>query len=57
VPALAEALAAHRDFAGLGRVLLPRGARDRPLAAALRPLLLTTAPGVAGRLADDLVAS
>jgi uncharacterized protein YcaQ len=39
VPALAEALLAHRDFAGVRRVLLPRTARHRGLAAALRPLL------------------
>lgn len=39
VPALAEALLAHRDFAGARRVLLPRTARHRGLAAALRPLL------------------
>lgn len=37
--ALAEALVAHRDFAGLRRVSLPREARHRALAAALRPML------------------
>jgi hypothetical protein len=37
--ALAEALVAHRDFAGLRRVALPRVGRHRALAAALRPML------------------
>jgi uncharacterized protein YcaQ len=40
-PAFAEALAAHRDFAGLRRVAMPRAVRHRPLAAAVRDRLLT----------------
>jgi uncharacterized protein YcaQ len=39
VPALAAALVAHRAFAGVRRVSLPRTARHRSLATALRPLL------------------
>jgi len=39
VDALAEALAAHRRFAGMGRVTLPRTARHRDLAHELRPRL------------------
>lgn len=39
VPALAAALAAHRDFAGLRAVTLPRHVRHRALAAAIRNLL------------------
>ena len=36
VPALADALDAHRRFGGVRRVTLPRTARVRPIAAALR---------------------
>jgi uncharacterized protein len=36
VAALAAALAAHRDFAGLETVALPREARHRPLVTAIR---------------------
>ncbi|MHB8460370.1 MAG: winged helix-turn-helix domain-containing protein [Candidatus Limnocylindrales bacterium] len=39
VDGLGEALRAHRDFAGLQRVVLPRTARHRALAGELRPLL------------------
>jgi uncharacterized protein len=39
VQALAAALAAHRDFADLSRIALPRTVRHRPLVAALRPHL------------------
>jgi uncharacterized protein len=39
VPALADALRAHAAFAGSTRVALPRTARHRDLAAALRPVL------------------
>ncbi len=39
VPALAAALVAHRDFAGVRRVSLPRTARHRALVSALRPHL------------------
>jgi uncharacterized protein YcaQ len=37
--ALAEALAAHRDFAGLDSVTFPPGSRHRPLAVAVRAAL------------------
>ena len=36
--AFAEAIGAHRDFAGLGRVAMPRRARERALAAAVRAM-------------------
>ena len=39
VPALADALDAHRRFGGVRRVTLPRTARLRPIAAALRERL------------------
>ncbi|MBF6605350.1 MAG: YcaQ family DNA glycosylase [Chloroflexi bacterium] len=39
VDGLAEALRAHRDFAGLQRVVLPRTVRHRALAGALRQFL------------------
>ena len=39
VDAFAEALRAHRDFAGLAKVALPRVARHRELAAAVRKRL------------------
>ena len=39
VPALADALDAHRRFGGVRRVTLPRTARVRPIAAALRERL------------------
>ena len=39
VDGLAEALTAHRRFAGMGRVVLPRTARHRDLARELRPRL------------------
>ncbi len=47
--ALADALVAHRDFLDLDRVLLPRTARHRPLAHALRDRL---APAPATRVAS-----
>ncbi|HEX7472641.1 MAG TPA: crosslink repair DNA glycosylase YcaQ family protein [Candidatus Limnocylindrales bacterium] len=39
VDGLAEALQAHRRFAGMGRIVLPRTARHRDLARDLRPRL------------------
>jgi hypothetical protein len=36
VPALADALAAHRDFGDLASIAFPRAARHRPLVAALK---------------------
>ena len=39
VAAFAAAVAAHRDFGGLGRVELPRGTRHRPFAVAARGAL------------------
>ena len=39
VDGLTEALLAHRRFAGMSRVVLPRTARHRDLARELRPLL------------------
>ncbi|MBA2756935.1 MAG: winged helix DNA-binding domain-containing protein, partial [Chloroflexi bacterium] len=39
VPALAAALEAHRRFAGVSRVTLPRTARLRPIASSLRERL------------------
>ena len=39
VDGLADALLAHRRFAGMGRVVLPRTARHRDLARELRPRL------------------
>ena len=44
VPALADALDAHRRFGGVRRVTLPRTARLRPIAAALRERLAERAP-------------
>jgi len=43
VPALAEAIEAHRRFGGVRRVTLPRATRLRPLASALRDRLLVPA--------------
>jgi len=42
--AFADAVAAHRDFAGLNRVAMPRRSRDRALAASVR-----TMPGASRR--------
>jgi uncharacterized protein YcaQ len=39
VPALADALRAHRDFADLRLITFPRGTRHRPLATAVRGAL------------------
>jgi uncharacterized protein YcaQ len=39
VPALADALRAHRDFADLRSITFPRGTRHRPLATAVRGAL------------------
>jgi hypothetical protein len=39
VPALADALRAHRDFADLHSITFPRGTRHRPLATAVRGVL------------------
>jgi hypothetical protein len=39
VPALVDALRAHRDFANLRSITLPRGTRHRPLATAVRGAL------------------
>ncbi|MGH2511678.1 MAG: DNA glycosylase AlkZ-like family protein, partial [Candidatus Limnocylindrales bacterium] len=39
VAGLADALTAHRRFAGMNRVVLPRTARQRDLARELRPRL------------------
>ncbi len=39
IDGLADALAAHRQFAGMNRVVLPRTARHRDLARELRPRL------------------
>ncbi len=46
VDALAEALRAHAAFADATRVVLPRTARHRPLAQALRPRLAMTRAGL-----------
>ncbi len=37
--AFAAAIAAHRDFGGLGRVAFPRAVRHRPFLAEVRPIL------------------
>ena len=38
-PAFAAAVAAHRDFGGLGRVVFPRGVRHRPFLTEVRAIL------------------
>lgn len=45
IPALGEALRAHAAFSGSARIVLPRTARHRALAAALRPRLDAVAHG------------
>ena len=44
VPALADAIDAHRRFGGVSRVTLPRTARLRPIAADLRARLAVATP-------------
>jgi uncharacterized protein YcaQ len=51
VAALAAALVAHRDFADLTRIAMPRAMRHRSLVAALRPLLAATPARTGARAA------
>jgi uncharacterized protein YcaQ len=44
-PAFADALIAHRDFAGLARIELPSDRKQRPFAVAARAALVAREPG------------